>query len=400
MRLTRVSILSSLFAVAYGCGKKPDAVSTVAESSTAVASKPGIPTAPTVPTEPPKPPILDSEGNPLPAGAVLRLGLERAKTDKDFSGAVRRLAFGAEGKEILSGADGGTACRWNAADGKLLEKIDLQKIVSGLSQYTSPHFLGDGRRAIYDKELYEVSGVKKYAKLPSDLAYFPTRDGSYIATIGGIFGEKKVVASVYAAGDGKALGSVELPAKLYRAGAAYSAKKKMLLTAYSYRNEANQLVAIATAWEMPTGRKLGEIALPDGSAISGIALTDDAKIVVANLVGHLVVIDFNGEPSLRKIDDPGRVSCKALTVSQDGKLVAVCQTTTTKIGEMIRVYDLETGAIRHTIDGRNDVVLSDKILLMNLTSPPEIMAFSPDGTRLAVPALSSVLVYDLTKIGK
>ncbi len=397
MRFICTSIFLALTALVIGCGKKPDAIPTEAEPSIALASKPGD--SPTIPTRPTKPPVLDSEGKRLPVGAVLRLGVERVKTDKDFGGAIRSVAFGASGKEILSGAVGLTVRRWSVADGKELEKIDFSKAEPNLSQYGSPHFLGDGRRVIVSLGLYEMSGMKKYAKLPDGLAYFPTRNGEFIATVTGLSQDKKATAAVYSAADGKSLGTVDLPAGLSRTGAAYSPKRNALVTAYTKPAANNKYDAVIVGWDLKTGKDLGEVVLPNGGNINGMALVDDTKVVVGTGYGQLVVVDFFEKKIVCKFDDPNRVNCLALAVSPDGKHVAVCQDAKPPLGRTIRIYDVGTGDIRHTIrafDGRQFVVLPD---LMNLTSPPDIMAFSPDGTRLAVPALSSVLIYDLTEIG-
>ncbi|MGL6094348.1 MAG: hypothetical protein ACRC7O_00920, partial [Fimbriiglobus sp.] len=81
----------------------------------------------------------------------------------------------------------------------------------------------------------------------------------------------------------------------------------------------------------------------------------------------------------------------------------------------VRVYDVATGAVRHTIfdmayrtvgtpPGNVSTVLetagvlADTTSLFNMTSPPGVMAFSADGTRLVTPALTSALVWDLTRI--
>ena len=317
------------------------------------------------------------------------------------SAPVRTVAFTPDGKHILSGGSDGAVCRWNAADGKLVEKIMLRK--PGESQYTSAHVTADGRRALLGLGVYDLETGKQSGKMADGQSYFPTSNGEFIATFGGLFSDKKAVAAVYSAADGKSLGSVELPAGLSRAGAAYSPNRKSLATAHTKQSPGNSYEAVVIGWEVASGRKLCEVALKRGGSIAGIALVGDRQVVVGTWMGGLALIDFCDGVAVRDFPDPDRVNCQALTASPDGKLVAVCQDAKPPLGRTIRIYDVATGEVRHTIptfDSRNYAVLSDTLALMNASSTPAIMAFSPDGTRLAVPALSSVLVFDLTKIAK
>jgi WD40 repeat protein len=68
-------------------------------------------------------PRLDALGDPLPPGAVARLGSTRLHHHTQY---VEALAFSADGERLISSAPNGSGCVWNAADGKLLRDIPYE----------------------------------------------------------------------------------------------------------------------------------------------------------------------------------------------------------------------------------------------------------------------------------
>src|SRR5262245_61330965 len=74
-------------------------------------------------------PRLDAVGDPLPTGAVLRLGTSRWR----HGAAVAALVFASDGKSLFSASWDGTARHWNVSDGKEVRQWQAHGTVTGLA---------------------------------------------------------------------------------------------------------------------------------------------------------------------------------------------------------------------------------------------------------------------------
>src|SRR5438876_10977147 len=71
-------------------------------------------------------PGRDSQGDPLPAGALQRLGTARFRAGYTLA----MCAFLPDGKSVLTVDQGFTAIVWEVATGKLLHRLDLAERIA------------------------------------------------------------------------------------------------------------------------------------------------------------------------------------------------------------------------------------------------------------------------------
>src|SRR5262245_57664457 len=127
----------------------------------------------------------DREGEPLPSGALLRLGTTRLR----HGVSVHTLAFSPDGKKLASGGDVHGPCFWHTRSGRLLlrtpslqEHPHIHALVfspDGKLVATAEHELVRLRDSETGKLIRELKGHKEWVK---SLMFSP--DGSAIATVG------------------------------------------------------------------------------------------------------------------------------------------------------------------------------------------------------------------------
>ncbi len=334
----------------------------------------------------------DALGDPLPQGAIARLGTVRFR----HGGYALFLAFTPDEKRLISrGIDG--VRLWDAATGKELWHLPLAPNTEWRTVDLSP----DGKRlALIDQaaggpiQLWDVESGKKIASLGSKLRP-PIRfspDGKWLAAaVGTMDVELWDLASKK-----RLRGWNAHMAELLSIG--FSADCRIMLT--------SDRMSTVHLWDTASGRKLQEIKpllwdpAVGRNAFSDVpVLTADGKFVailekrlrpdakpVVDPKASISVWDAATGKLLRELTCPSRelapgygASFMALALAPDGKKLV-----TTGPDQFLRIWDPATGQELRRV-------------ALDSNRPPYVLAFSKDGQKLAASSDSSTIqIFDMT----
>jgi WD40 repeat protein len=338
----------------------------------------------------PEVPLTDCYGDPLPAGALVRLGTVRFRHPEDLTS----VAYSPDGTAIASADDGGNVRLWEAATGK----PRLHVSVPGVHRLRLA-FSPDGKAlaaggddkvvrvwdAATGKELLQFAG---HEGTVAALAFSP--DGKTLAAGGfdglvhlwdvatgkeqaGLSGEKTRVFSLAFAPDGLSLAVGDASGVRVREVA--TGKEQVTLprlgtwphsVAFSPDGKAlavgdrNGRVGV---WDLPGGRQRWRCA--DGwNHVEAVAFSPDGKTVAGADGGPVRLWDaVTGKERPRPFGD-GNVRGTSLAYSPDGKTLAIAGE-----DQVVRLWDLVAGEDRTVSSGHVQGVRR--------------VVFSPDGTTLA-----------------
>ena len=307
----------------------------------------------------------DTLGDPLPAGALARLGTQRLRLVHD----AMDVAFTLDGKRLCGVDIMGAVREWDASTGKLLREFSAGAApVSGFS------FSADFTRVAISREgggaqvLDASSGALVLDLEPHGQSAIFSPDGRFLAAWGQPFSKVDLLD----ARDGAQ--KLELNETVDKfAGAAFTPDGSLLamvgLRKITVRSSDSLLVLRDTS----SGATLHTMELPD-TQLSDLACSPDgSRIVGGDTHGHLRLWDIpSGE--LRKQLDGIDVIERSLCWSPDGRLIAstVPDSPRPDKGTGLDVFTLrdgETLASRREIAGHHAAISA--------------LAFSPDGHRIA-----------------
>ncbi len=308
---------------------------------------------------------LDALGDPLPAGALARLGTLRLK----HRGRVVALSLSADGKLLATGDDACVIALWDVASGKLLRRFDgLCLAGSARSVALAP----DG------KTLAAPVNRKGGGGSADQVVLWDTATGKELRRLGGPLGS--ACACLAFSPDGKLLAAGEWQAgtvhvwdaatgREVKAWKAHAARKELFggaLTALAFAADGERLVTgggdnLARVWDAASGAESRSFA-GHTSPVLCAALSPDGRLLAtgsADATARLWDVATGTEMHVLRLN----YGVGAVAFSPDGKALL-----TGGWDGRIRLWDVATGQAVRELPGHEGYVTG--------------VFFTPDGKRV------------------
>ncbi len=302
-------------------------------------------------------PATDHYGDPLPPGAVARLGTVRFRHE----GGARRLEFSPNGKALACNSD----VVWDAATGRPLYRLGESSWALSADWKISAHVEGFGT-PLLKLVLREVPTRKIIRELdwPNPINRGPTPrlqfapDGKSIVVI---YECEECEAFIIDASSGKIRTKIKT--------------KHTELGDFHFSPDGKSLVfrAVANGIAKPSlqlrdaasGALILGFDVPTKYGFQSLAFSPDGKTVASGGWEHIVLFDVANGKEVGHFEDKRMDASAGLAFTPDGKtLVSAGQ------DGKVRVWDVATGETRLTVDSRAVYISS--------------MALSPDGKMVAL----------------
>jgi RNA polymerase sigma factor (sigma-70 family) len=377
---------------------------------------PEIPASASTPSEKPKgekAERTDLYGDPLPPGALMRMGTVRFR-NRDLIG---NIAFSPDGKVVAAGGYGGSIFLYDAMTGR--RRRQFQALTG---QFTGLAFAPDGETLATASsqtiQIWNLATGKEHRRFGVKAAQ-RSEDYDFRLIVPLIFSHTgKALAwvapdrsvRIWDANSGKELTKLSGHQKPIRY-LAFSPDDKTLISADGQGWGVDGLVCV---WDVAAGRQLRQFPLRSGEAQgqpgTPLSISPDSKMLAfeahkilhrrgapnANILDWQVVslVDVATGEVRRKLE-PQRGRFKAAAFSPDGKLLATMHGVRTIVGNhqsednnRIQVWEAATGKQLFDFPAYAE----------HFPQGPCCLAFSPDGKKLAAAATASALhVWDVVR---
>jgi RNA polymerase sigma factor (sigma-70 family) len=348
-----------------------------------------------------RPAGVDQYGDPLPPGALARMGTTRFRVGEW----VVQVAYSPDGKFVAARDRYGSLSLWEADTGKLVRRVQLpQGSIQGLALFPQGKSLAITQRRDLSLYLWDFASGREAA------AFQPRADGgSFTLPSAGGFGRMVAFTSLAASTDGKLLAGVRSAGPVIRGGQPTRqiciwelATGKPLQQLFELRrfdahvdphgfllfSPDGKMLAGADEdkalrfWETGTGKERHDLKValnPQSGYYPPLAFAPDGKLLVVEWSEQrLHVIDPAGGREVRALRGSKEWATR-VAISPDGRTLA-----TAGRDMQIRLWDVAGGKEVRQLRGHCSLIVS--------------LAFAPDGTRLVSSAWdNTVRLWDVAR---
>jgi WD40 repeat protein len=388
-----------------------------------------------VPEKKPKA-TVDTQNQPLPAGALARLGSTGLRHASD----VTYVAFGADGETLLTAGEDNTIRLWDLATCKELRRFARPKPVP-------PKQLGKGDKPVAkevdaDQLMLMLGGGRSdgfRVALSTDgktlavangnvIQFWEAETGKELRKVegapGGLAGllfspDGKTLAGrtfngglfLWAVNSGKVLHQIKPAQRRNRDGVlflelgggdtnapgmAFTPDSKLLVAAATDYNKEQQPLLSVKFWDIATGKESRGFKAPDGINVSTVALSPDGKVLAYGGGGVVRLCEADSGKEIRQLKTGGGI--RTLVFFPDGKVLVVRSR-----NQQVRFFSAQTGREIEQLSEAEPPPQTggDFIFIANGFSGPEsrTLAISQDGKQIASAAGSTVRIWE-TATGK
>ncbi len=310
----------------------------------------------------------DALGDPLPDGAIRRLGTLRFRHSGNGGGSICNLLLTRDGKTLVSNDYYGsrTVCVWEMATGKLLHQFP------GTYEWRNIALSPDGKLVAIGQEkavfLWDLASGKEVRRLahPNATGSAFSPDGKILA-VGG-YGP----IQLWEIASGKSTAKLPLDSTSVTE-LAFTPDGKTLIAGPRFGSKIG-------LWDVASGKKRQELDAKGGDIFSFALSPDGTILATGNRQGGIPLWDVKTGKLIQKLQAKGRKECTAVAFAPDGKTLAAVERVNDD-NDIVSFWDVASG--KELPRPKNDIHAFWKVV------------FAPDGKTLITGWCSAICLWDL-----